>query len=108
MTEELLPKETLEPLRPETITPGLLVLVSDDAPSKMIMGAGAGCFAEIRVTETPGLVLGDDELSADAVWVNFDKVRDPIGAAELAGAFDQTKKYVIDAASKRGIKTSWV
>jgi NAD(P)-dependent dehydrogenase (short-subunit alcohol dehydrogenase family) len=107
MTEELLPKETLEPLRPETITPGLLVLVSDDAPSKMIMGAGAGCFAEIRVTETPGLVLGDEELDADTVWANWDKVRDPDGAVELAGAFDQTKKYVVNASAKRGIKASW-
>ena len=55
MTEELLPPETHELLRPETITPGLLVLVADDAPSKMILGAGAGCFAEIRLHETLGV-----------------------------------------------------
>ena len=32
---------------------------------------------------------------------------DPDGAVELAGAFDQTKKYVVNASAKRGIKASW-
>ena len=52
MTEALLPPEVLPLLAPETITPGLLALVAENAPSKMILGAGGGCFAETKIYET--------------------------------------------------------
>ena len=106
MTEELLPKETLSLLRPESITPGLLTLVCDDAPSKMIMGAGAGCFAEIKIHETPGISLADDELTPEDVMAAMDRIRDTTGQVEMPGAFDQTSKYARLAAETRGIKLS--
>jgi len=103
MTEELLPPEVLPLLRPETITPGLLALVCEDAPSKMIMGAGAGCFAELNVHETLGVALPDEALNVDDVMAAMDKIRDPEGQQKLAGAFDQTKKYAENAAKLRGL-----
>jgi NAD(P)-dependent dehydrogenase (short-subunit alcohol dehydrogenase family) len=45
MTEELLPKEALAVMTPESITPGVLYLVSEDGPSRVILDAGAGGFA---------------------------------------------------------------
>lgn len=107
MTEALLPPETLEPLRPETITPGLLALVAEDAPSKMILGAGAGCFAEIKVQETPGVVLAGAELSLEGVLANWDRIRDGAGQTDMAGAFDQTRKYAMLAAEATGRKVNW-
>ncbi|UYV37093.1 SDR family NAD(P)-dependent oxidoreductase [Rhodobacteraceae bacterium D3-12] len=103
MTEELLPPEVLPLLKPETITPGLLALVSEDAPSKMILGAGGGCFAETKIYETAGVALGDDELTPEAVLANFDRIRDPEGQTLMPGAFDQTNKYIQMAAKLRGI-----
>lgn len=103
MTEELLPPEVLPLLRPETITPGLLALVCEDAPSKMIMGAGAGCFAELNVHETLGVALPDEALNVDDVMAAMDKIRDPDGQQKLAGAFDQTRKYAENAAKLRGL-----
>ena len=41
MTEGLLPPSAAELLGPETVTPGLLYLVSEEAPSRVILGAGA-------------------------------------------------------------------
>ncbi|WP_322867615.1 SDR family NAD(P)-dependent oxidoreductase [Aquicoccus sp. G2-2] len=103
MTEELLPPQVLPLLQPETITPGLLALVADDAPSKMILGAGGGCFAETKVYETAGIALGDDELTPEAVIANMARIRDPEGQTEMPGAFDQTNKYIQMAAKLRGI-----
>lgn len=103
MTEELLPPEVLPLLKPETITPGLLALVSENAPSKMILGAGGGCFAETKIYETAGVALGDDELTPEAVLANFDRIRDPEGQTLMPGAFDQTNKYIQMAAKLRGI-----
>ena len=103
MTEELLPPQVLPLLAPETITPGLLALVSEDAPSKMILGAGGGCFAETKVYETAGVALGDDELTPEAVIANMARIRDTEGQKEMPGAFDQTNKYIQMAAALRGI-----
>ena len=103
MTEELLPPQVLPLLQPETITPGLLALVSEDAPSKMILGAGGGCFAETKVYETAGVALPDDELTPEAVIANMARIRDPEGQTEMPGAFDQTNKYIQMAAALRGI-----
>ncbi|MEZ5716813.1 MAG: SDR family NAD(P)-dependent oxidoreductase [Paracoccaceae bacterium] len=103
MTEELLPPAVLPLLKPETITPGLLALVSEDAPSKMILGAGGGCFAETKVYETAGVALADDELTPEAVIANMARIRDPEGQTEMPGAFDQTNKYIQMAAKLRGI-----
>ena len=103
MTEELLPPQVLPLLKPETITPGLLALVSEDAPSKMILGAGGGCFAETKVYETAGVALPDDELTPEAVIANMARIRDPEGQTEMPGAFDQTNKYIQMAAALRGI-----
>jgi len=103
MTEELLPPEVLPLLKPETITPGLLALVSEDAPSKMILGAGGGCFAETKIYETSGIALPDDDLTPEAVMANMARIRDPEGQTEMPGAFDQTNKYIQMAAALRGI-----
>jgi NAD(P)-dependent dehydrogenase (short-subunit alcohol dehydrogenase family) len=103
MTEELLPPAVLPLLKPETITPGLLALVSEDAPSKMILGAGGGCFAETKVYETRGVALPDNELTPEAVMANMARIRDPEGQTEMPGAFDQTNKYIQMAAALRGI-----
>jgi len=107
MTENLLPPEALELLAPETITPGLLALVSDEAPTGMILGAGAGCFAETRIYETEGVALQGDELSPEGVLAAMDRIRDPSGQAQVENAFAQTRKYARMAAKARGLPLPW-
>ncbi|MBA84330.1 SDR family NAD(P)-dependent oxidoreductase [Thalassobius sp. S69A] len=104
MTEELFPAEVRGLLQPETITPGLLALVSEHAPSRMILGAGGGCFAETKVYETRGVALMGDDLSPEGVLANMDTIRSADGQTPMAGAFDQTNKYIRMAADLRGIK----
>ncbi len=107
MTEELMPADAQELLAPETITPGLLFLVGENAPSKFILGAGAGSFAQIRIYETNGITLTDDENTPEAVAAQFTKLSDPEGQVELPDAFSQTKKYVANAAQARGLSLDW-
>lgn len=103
MTEELFSAEVGELLRPETITPGVLFLVSEDAPSRVILGAGGGCFAQTRVYETEGIVLTGDALSPEGVAEQFAHVTDPRGQRELTQAFEQTGKYAEKAAQANGV-----
>ena len=58
MTEGLLPPAMLELLKPEAVTPAMLVLAHESAPTRTILNAGAGTFAASFITLTPGLHLG--------------------------------------------------
>jgi NAD(P)-dependent dehydrogenase (short-subunit alcohol dehydrogenase family) len=97
MTEGLLPPEAASVLQPETVTPGVLFLVSEAAPSRVILAAGAGCFAVTRITETDGIFLPPEELSPEAIAARFDALRDPAGAMEIDSAFDQTRRFAARA-----------
>ncbi|EKS42383.1 SDR family NAD(P)-dependent oxidoreductase [Afipia clevelandensis] len=104
MTEGLIGPEILALMKPESITPAVLYLVSEDAPTRTIMGAGAGSFAVIKVVETEGLNLPQDQWTPDAIAANFAKIGDMSTARDLGGAFFQTFKYVEQAAKAAGIK----
>lgn len=61
MTEDLGAALPLEHLGPELVSPGLLYLVSENAPSRCILAAGAGGFERAYVTLTQGIrAVGDD------------------------------------------------
>lgn len=107
MTADLLPAEAQELLAPETITPGLLYLVSEDAPSQVILGAGAGSFAETRIYETQGITLMGDDNTPEAVAARFAEIRDDTNQQQLGDAFGQTKKYALNAAKAKGLKLNW-
>ncbi|WP_390914704.1 SDR family NAD(P)-dependent oxidoreductase [Pseudosulfitobacter sp. SM2401] len=106
MTEELLPPEALEVLKPETITPGLLYLVSKDAPSKTILSAGAGTFAQTRVYETQGVLI-DGDITPEAIAAHWEQITDPTNQEEMQDAFSQTRKYAKRAAEARNINLDW-
>jgi len=107
MTEDLLPAEAQALLAPETITPGLLYLVSEDGPSRVILGAGAGSFSQTQVYESTGITLMDEDNTPEAVAAQFDQITDPAGHIEMTDAFSQTRKYALNAAKARGLKLEW-
>ena len=72
MTEHLLPETVLQLLRPEAVTPGLLALVAEDAPTRAILCAGAGSFERAHVTLTPGIFVGLPDDAAEQVVLQFD------------------------------------
>jgi NAD(P)-dependent dehydrogenase (short-subunit alcohol dehydrogenase family) len=76
MTENLMPAATLEQLKPEYVTPGVVYLASEEAPTGVILAAGAGVFALARIYETEGVNLGEGGLSAEEVRDNWSKIAD--------------------------------
>lgn len=63
MTEDLMPPQVLEALKPEAVVPAMLVLVAEGAPTRTILCAGAGSVEAAQITLTQGVWLG---LGADA------------------------------------------
>jgi NAD(P)-dependent dehydrogenase (short-subunit alcohol dehydrogenase family) len=106
MTEELLPPQALTLMRPEAITPAVEFLLSEDAPTRTVIGAGAGSFALIKVIESEGINLPPSEWTPDAVAAHFADISDMSRAQALEGAFQQTNKYVEQAAKREGVKLS--
>ena len=81
-----------------------LYLLGEDAPTRTIMGAGAGSFAVIRIVETEGINLPQSDWTPEAVSAHFAEISDMSTAKALEGAFQQTQKYVGHAAARAGIK----
>jgi NAD(P)-dependent dehydrogenase (short-subunit alcohol dehydrogenase family) len=106
MTEELLPPNVLALMQPEAITPAVLYMVSENAPSRTIMGAGAGVYSVIRIVETQGVYFPPDQRTPDAIAAKFAEISDMKTAQALEGAFQQTQKYVAMAAKAAGIDLS--
>ena len=104
MTEELLPPQALQLMKPKAITPAVEYMLSEDAPTRTIMGAGAGSFAVIEIVETEGINLPQSDWTPDAIAAHFAEISDMSKAKALQGAFEQTQKYVAQAAARAGIK----
>jgi NAD(P)-dependent dehydrogenase (short-subunit alcohol dehydrogenase family) len=104
MTEELLSPQALALMKPESITPAVLYLLADDAPTRTIMGAGAGSFAVIKIVETEGINLPPSNWTPEAIAAHFKEIGDMSTAKALENAFQQTNKYVTQAAARAGVK----
>lgn len=76
MTEGLMPAEVLAMLTPESVSPGLLYLVSEDAPTRAILNAGAGSFERAYVTLTEGVFIGSGPDAAEQVAARWEEIGD--------------------------------
>jgi NAD(P)-dependent dehydrogenase (short-subunit alcohol dehydrogenase family) len=76
MTNNLLLKEDLLALEAERVSPAIVALASERAPSKRIVLAGAGSFEQAHVTMTQGLYLPDSELRAERILDLWDRIDD--------------------------------
>ena len=56
MTEDIMDEATLARLAPEHVSPGVLFLASENAPTRCILAAGAGAFEVAHITLTRGIV----------------------------------------------------
>jgi NAD(P)-dependent dehydrogenase (short-subunit alcohol dehydrogenase family) len=79
MTADLFPEAAFEAFAPEKVAPAALYLVSEDAPSGVIVGAGAGVFQSSYVTLTPGARLDGADLSPEGVAAHWDEITDRTG-----------------------------
>jgi hypothetical protein len=68
------------------------------------MGAGAGSFAVIKIMETEGINLPPSDWTPEAVSMHFAEIGDMSTAKALEGAFQQTQKYIAQAAARARIK----
>jgi NAD(P)-dependent dehydrogenase (short-subunit alcohol dehydrogenase family) len=76
MVGEAVPAAVREALGPEKVTAAAVFLVSDDAPSGVVLGAGGGSFTRVRIGETDAVSVAPDEVSAERVAGAWAELRD--------------------------------
>ena len=103
MTEDLMPEQVLKLLQPEAVTPAVIFMASEDAPSRQIIAAGAGGFAKVTIQETPGIFLTPDDRSAENVAAGWDRIAATDGMRELQFGGEQTEKFLTEAAKALGV-----
>ena len=93
MTEDLMPGDVLDQIKPDYLTPAVTYMVSEDAPTGVIIAAGAGVFSRVMVHETTGIYLGTGEdMTAENIEANWDQISDMTDAKLCYQGGDQSLK----------------
>ena len=79
MLDGLMSEDTMKLLPPGAVSPGVLALVADDAPSRTILCAGGGSFEQAHITLTRGIFAGTDDEAAERVAGNWQAIGDRKG-----------------------------
>jgi len=93
MTEGIIPPAVFEMLKPEYVTPAVVFMASEDAPTGVIMTAGAGIFSAAQIIESTGVNLGHGA-DADTVADYWTKISDFTGARHYTMGGEQTQKFM--------------
>ncbi|QDL33452.1 SDR family NAD(P)-dependent oxidoreductase [Serratia liquefaciens] len=76
MSDGLLVPQAKRVLQPEAVSPALLPLVSQCAPTRAIVCAGAGNFARAYITLTGGRFLGSDAHVTNRIFADWQVIGD--------------------------------
>ena len=106
MTEGLIPEKAFDLLTPETVTPAVLYLVSEEAPTRIIMAAGAGAYSIAKIVETDGVWLAPENQTPEGIEDNWEAITSPDGEAVPQAGSEQTVKFLQKAAASLGIDLS--
>ena len=76
MTNGLYSEDDLKGLSTDLVSPGVVALASDKAPTRTILLAGAGAFEQAHVTMTQGIYVGDAPDAAERIEAGWGRVSD--------------------------------
>ncbi len=91
MTEDIFPEEAFKAFNAESVVPAALYLVSDEAPTNAIVGAGAGVYQGAWVTMNEGVLLPPEQQSVEGFAAAWDRINDRTGDAPLTSGMEQSQ-----------------
>lgn len=104
MTEGLIPEDALKLMTVESVSAGLAYLVAEDAPSRLVLCAGAGGYAATRIYETDGIYLPPEEQTPENVAARIDDIIAADGQGLYQQGGEQTMKFLTKAAEHFGVE----
>jgi len=103
MTEDLMPPAVLALLTPESVSPGVVFVASEDAPTRAILCAGAGGFAASHITLTEGTVVPEGADAAEQVAARFAQIDDRHGEMVPASGAAQSQSQLAKVMAARSL-----
>lgn len=97
LTEDVMPPELFEKLKPDFIVPIVVYLCSDqNADTGMIFNCGAGWYSRSAIVCAPGVALGDGKraIAAEEIRDSWEKIKSLDGAKPL-GNIAETFAYIM-------------
>ena len=91
MTENLgMPEDVFKKLSPESVSPAVLFMASEDAPTGIMLSAGAGVFAKVEISQAAGVGFAGDDINPDSIAENWSEISDMSDAKALFNGGEHT------------------
>jgi NAD(P)-dependent dehydrogenase (short-subunit alcohol dehydrogenase family) len=90
MTEDIFPEEAFKAFKAENVVPAALYLVSDEAPTNAIVGAGAGVYQSAWVMMNEGVLLPKAEHTVEGFAAAWSKISDTASAKPIQNGMEQS------------------
>ncbi|CAO3452335.1 SDR family NAD(P)-dependent oxidoreductase [Azospirillum largimobile] len=102
MTSDILDETALARLNPDFVTPAALFLVSEQAPSRTVILAGAGTYARLAIVESDGVFLPEGERTPEAVAARFAEIASLDRQHEIDAGLSHVDRILKRAAEAAG------
>jgi NAD(P)-dependent dehydrogenase (short-subunit alcohol dehydrogenase family) len=102
MTRDIFPDAAFNAFRTEDVVPAALFLVSDEAPTNAIVGAGAGVYQGCWVTLNKGVLLPTEDRTVEGVAAAWPRIDDRSDDLVFRTASVQTETTFELLGMKRG------
>tara|TARA_B100000902_G_scaffold399460_1_gene470417 strand:- start:1310 stop:2212 length:903 start_codon:yes stop_codon:yes gene_type:complete len=91
MTENLgMPDAVFDSLKPESVSPAVIFMASENAPDGVMISAGAGVFAMAEIVHSEGIALKGDDLNADMLAQKWSEASDMTNSKALRSGAEHT------------------
>ncbi len=91
MTENLgMPDAVFDSLKPESVSPAVIFMASENAPDGVMISAGAGVFAMAEIVHSEGIALKGDDLNADMLAEKWSEASDMTSSKALRSGAEHT------------------
>lgn len=94
MTEGLYSADDLKGLSSDLVSPGIVALAAEDAPTRVVLLAGAGAFEQAHITMTRGIFVGDAGDAAEQIQRRWGDISDQAGEQTPASGAAQYQHEV--------------
>ena len=94
MLDGLMSADTSRLLPPGAVSPGVLALVADDAPTRTILCAGGGSYEQAHITLTRGIFAGNDPDAAERIAAGWTTIGDRVGEIVPESGISQSQLEV--------------
>jgi NAD(P)-dependent dehydrogenase (short-subunit alcohol dehydrogenase family) len=94
MLDGLMSDDISKLLPPGAVSPGVLALVADDAPTRTILCAGGGSYEQAHITLTRGIFAGNGADAAERIAGNWTAIGDRAGEIVPESGISQSQLEV--------------